>query len=317
MERRRPLRRQDRRLLPHRERPRHRDPTRRQRRGLVRGRRRDERVVHVPGGRRVRRRCADRRERGLHRRLAGAGRHGAAAISRSTRTRSRPTASATTSTTSTPRTHRLGQPGRALALRCRHLVHRRRHRHARRPGWAGGNASRQAMDQLLEVRDFLNEGGKVLYTGKYAGCQYSANTEQFYDPTAADAQCTATRTCSPAVACSGARRRATSPTTCCSTGSAHTSSSTTRARRTRATPRRPRRRHAVHRSRLGFNGADSARTRTTATRSSRRAASCRPAQYPQFESWVAGRGTARAARSSRTPATPTPTRRSPTCRTSG
>jgi zinc carboxypeptidase/immune inhibitor InhA-like protein len=61
----------------------------------------------------------------------------------------------------------------------------------RTAGWGAGTASRRAMDQILEVRDFLNEGGKVLYTGKYAGFQFSANTTQFYDPTAADAQCTA------------------------------------------------------------------------------------------------------------------------------
>lgn len=61
----------------------------------------------------------------------------------------------------------------------------------REPGWAAGNASRLAMDQLLEVRDFLNEGGKVLYTGKYAGSQYTQNLgNQLYDPTAANAQCT-------------------------------------------------------------------------------------------------------------------------------
>ncbi len=32
----------------------------------------------------------------------------------------------------------------------------------REPGWAGGNASRLAMDELLEVRDYLNEGGRAL-----------------------------------------------------------------------------------------------------------------------------------------------------------
>ncbi|MFF2275722.1 M14 family zinc carboxypeptidase [Agromyces sp. NPDC058126] len=64
----------------------------------------------------------------------------------------------------------------------------------REPGWGGGNASRLAMDQTLEVRDFLNEGGQVLYTGKYAGTQYAA--AQLYDPTAANAQCSA----DPAVA---------------------------------------------------------------------------------------------------------------------
>ncbi|SEF18511.1 M14 family metallopeptidase [Jiangella alba] len=62
----------------------------------------------------------------------------------------------------------------------------------REPGWAGGTASRLAMDELLEVRDFLNEGGQVLYTGKYAGTQYTQNHGlQAYDPTAANAQCAA------------------------------------------------------------------------------------------------------------------------------
>src|SRR4030095_15581656 len=38
---------------------------------------------------------------------------------------------------------------------------------------------------------YLNEGGKVLYTGKNAGAQYMRNvTTQLYDPTAAKARCT-------------------------------------------------------------------------------------------------------------------------------
>jgi Zinc carboxypeptidase/Immune inhibitor A-like, MAM domain len=62
----------------------------------------------------------------------------------------------------------------------------------REPGWGGGNASRLALDETLEVRDFLNEGGGVLYTGKYAGTQYTPNVSpQLYDPTAANAQCRA------------------------------------------------------------------------------------------------------------------------------
>ena len=43
----------------------------------------------------------------------------------------------------------------------------------REPGWGAGNASRLAMQELLEVRDFLNEGGRVLYTGQRAGQQYT------------------------------------------------------------------------------------------------------------------------------------------------
>jgi hypothetical protein len=57
----------------------------------------------------------------------------------------------------------------------------------REPGGAAGTASRLAMDQILEVRDFLNEGGKVLYTGKYAGTQYAG--PYLFDPTAANASC--------------------------------------------------------------------------------------------------------------------------------
>jgi hypothetical protein len=53
----------------------------------------------------------------------------------------------------------------------------------REPGWGPGNASRLAMQELLEVRDFVNEGGRVLYTGKRAGQQYTPGLGmQLYDP---------------------------------------------------------------------------------------------------------------------------------------
>jgi Zinc carboxypeptidase/Immune inhibitor A-like, MAM domain len=62
----------------------------------------------------------------------------------------------------------------------------------REPGWAGGNVSRLAMDEILNVREYLNEGGKALWTGKQAGgIQYSTSQAQRYDPTAANAQCSA------------------------------------------------------------------------------------------------------------------------------
>jgi hypothetical protein len=62
----------------------------------------------------------------------------------------------------------------------------------REPDWSAGNASRLALDELLEVRDFMNEGGRVLYTGDWAGSQYTQNVGlQVYDPTEANAQCTA------------------------------------------------------------------------------------------------------------------------------
>ena len=58
----------------------------------------------------------------------------------------------------------------------------------REPGWGPGNASRLAMDEMLQVRDYLNEGGRVLYTGKYAGHQYAlGHGTQLYDPSANNA----------------------------------------------------------------------------------------------------------------------------------
>lgn len=53
----------------------------------------------------------------------------------------------------------------------------------RESGWGPGNASRLAMQELLEVRDFVNEGGRVAYTGQRAGQQYTpALGTQLYDP---------------------------------------------------------------------------------------------------------------------------------------
>ena len=61
----------------------------------------------------------------------------------------------------------------------------------REPGWTAGNASRLAMDEILHIRSYLNEGGKVLYTGQFAGHQYTqGHGAQFYDPTEANARCT-------------------------------------------------------------------------------------------------------------------------------
>ncbi len=60
----------------------------------------------------------------------------------------------------------------------------------REPGWPAGNASRLAMQELLEVRDFVNEGGRALYTGQRAGQQYTTGLgTQLYDPFE-NAQCT-------------------------------------------------------------------------------------------------------------------------------
>jgi murein tripeptide amidase MpaA len=53
----------------------------------------------------------------------------------------------------------------------------------RKPGWGPGNADRLALDEMLEFRAFMNEGGEVLYTGNWAGLQYTAAVgDQLYDP---------------------------------------------------------------------------------------------------------------------------------------
>jgi len=53
----------------------------------------------------------------------------------------------------------------------------------RRTGWGPGNADRLALDEMLEFRAYMNEGGRVMYTGSWAGQQYTGNVgTQFYDP---------------------------------------------------------------------------------------------------------------------------------------
>jgi hypothetical protein len=52
----------------------------------------------------------------------------------------------------------------------------------REPGMQPGTASRLANDEMLAVRSYLNEGGRLLYTGKYAGYQFAFGYE--FDPVA-------------------------------------------------------------------------------------------------------------------------------------
>ena len=55
----------------------------------------------------------------------------------------------------------------------------------REPGRVAGNADRLALDETLEFRAYVNEGGRVLYTGKNGGKQYSGAPPvgtQWYDP---------------------------------------------------------------------------------------------------------------------------------------
>ncbi len=53
----------------------------------------------------------------------------------------------------------------------------------RTAGRGGGNADRLALDEMLNFRSYMDEGGKVFYTGDWAGLQYTgAVGNQFYDP---------------------------------------------------------------------------------------------------------------------------------------
>jgi hypothetical protein len=53
----------------------------------------------------------------------------------------------------------------------------------RTAGRGPGNVDRLALDEMLEMRAFMNEGGRVMYSGNWAGQQYTANAgDQLYDP---------------------------------------------------------------------------------------------------------------------------------------
>ena len=53
----------------------------------------------------------------------------------------------------------------------------------RTAGRAGGNADLLALDQILQFRSYMNEGGKVMLAGDSAGQQYTNNVgNQLYDP---------------------------------------------------------------------------------------------------------------------------------------
>ncbi|MGH2994903.1 MAG: hypothetical protein ACRDON_05870 [Gaiellaceae bacterium] len=55
----------------------------------------------------------------------------------------------------------------------------------REPGWTAGNASRLANDMTLEMRAYLNDGGKLLYTGQLAGAtENGVAGNQLFDPVA-------------------------------------------------------------------------------------------------------------------------------------
>lgn len=160
----------------------------------------------------------------------------------------------------------------------------------REPGWQGGNASRLAMDQILEVRDFLNEGGQVLYTGKYAGSQYTQTLgNQLYDPTEANEQC---RVGAPAVILPRCRQLGGSGDLTndmlqywlgayIAVDDAGTTDEGLLDVLGIDTP--------FTGLDWGFNGADSAANQDHSNSFITTSGILDPAQYPQFESWVAGK----------------------------
>ncbi len=52
----------------------------------------------------------------------------------------------------------------------------------REQGQPGGTAAELALDMELTVRDYLNEGGKLLYTGKFASFASAADGVYYYNP---------------------------------------------------------------------------------------------------------------------------------------
>lgn len=59
----------------------------------------------------------------------------------------------------------------------------------RATGQGGGTATRATLDTELAVRDYLNEGGKLLFAGKYAGFAPGANGPYVYQPDPAKPEC--------------------------------------------------------------------------------------------------------------------------------
>jgi hypothetical protein len=52
----------------------------------------------------------------------------------------------------------------------------------REPGWGPGNVSRVKIEELFAIREFLNEGGRVAYTGKHVGTDSTSGNPQYFDP---------------------------------------------------------------------------------------------------------------------------------------
>jgi Zinc carboxypeptidase len=95
----------------------------------------------------------------------------------------------------------------------------------RRPGRGPGNADRLALDEMLEMRAYMDEGGRVAYTGKRAACSTPVSEAWATSSTTRRTRRSAARstrrwTRGGACCCAARRRAVTRSRTCCSTGSA-------------------------------------------------------------------------------------------------
>ena len=148
----------------------------------------------------------------------------------------------------------------------------------REPGMVPGTASRLANDEMLAVRAYLNEGGRLLYTGKYAGLADRAGLrvqprdERAVRPRQRRRRLPGAVGRLPAVL----PRRVPLQRGRGDDAEGHAL-------------RRDRRRQSVQLARLVVRRHRARTTRTPRRRSSRRAGSCPKAQFPQFESWVAAK----------------------------
>ena len=176
-------------LLPRDARPGHGDQARATRQGLVHRRRRDQRLVHLPG--RVSRHAAPRAGpvgRGLHRRLAGAGTPGRSYLSYYV--------DALAANGIAYDVYDVDANGRTAPDALGVL----RHYDAvvwytgddvitREPGWGPATRHASPCTRLLPVRDYLNEGGQLLYTGKYAGTSTRTGTARSCTTRSRTTQC--------------------------------------------------------------------------------------------------------------------------------
>ena len=191
----------------------------------------------------------------------------------------------------------------------------------RTAGRAGGNADRLALDEMLEFRAYLNEGGKVLLDRRQR--RPAVHRRNVGDPAlrpeGRDRLQPAARRRRPAAVPAAARlgRRRPNDVLQYYLGG-YLAVRRRRPRRATATPSTW---SASTTRSPGCPGASTAptapTTRPTRRRSSRRAASCRPTSSRSSRAGRRRGGTSPAARSTRTPATSTCTRRSPTSPTSG